>query len=280
MKNLKIYLSIALISVLTSSIFFACSSDENQTQTTASEKKESVNKASTSKEASITSGTITCYLSGSNVINPNTNDAFSSVNAGSTTTYQYNSTPAVSNIVWSIVPGTANPAGSITINPTGSTASVTVSSSFLSASIQALGTDSTGQICGPVLPITRSTDNGGNSCCTPNMVLSFVCRGSNPTGNLGGFLTLIPPQNCPIDWQNNVSSIDFRLEGGPAFSGDDALNGKKVGTLYPPFTSLNDGKINQEFYYTGCLSRVTAKVTIHLNNGCPPIYLNAEALKK
>lgn len=51
MKNLKIYLSILFISLITSSIFFACSSDENQTNTASSVKKETVIKASTNKPA-------------------------------------------------------------------------------------------------------------------------------------------------------------------------------------------------------------------------------------
>ncbi|MEN2415248.1 hypothetical protein [Flavobacterium mesophilum] len=277
MKNLKIYFGILFISLATSSIFFACSNDETQAQQSNSATKSS---NLTKKTAAVTSGTITCYISGTTVSNVNTDNAFSSVTAGSTTTYQYNSTPAVSNVTWSIVPGTVNPSGSLTINGTGSTASVTTDSSFLSGSIQAVGTDETGQICGPVLPIVKST-GGGAACCTPTMSLSFVCRGSSPSGNLGGFLTLISPSNCIIDWKNTVSKIDLKLEGGPSFSGDDELYGKKSGTIYPPFTStLNDNKINEEFYYTGCLSRVTAKATIYFNNGCPPISLNAEALKQ
>ncbi|MEP6930431.1 MAG: hypothetical protein ABI850_10470, partial [Flavobacterium sp.] len=171
MKNLKFYFSILFLSLLTGSIFFACSSDDNQSQQATSSTKSS---NLTNKSASITSGAITCYISGSTVTNQNTNDAYSSVSAGSTTTYQYNSTPSVSNVTWSIVPGTVIPSGSLTITASGSTASVTVASNFQSGSIQAVGTDATGQICGPVLPIIKST-GGGIACCVPELTARFIC---------------------------------------------------------------------------------------------------------
>lgn len=194
---------------------------------------------------------------------------------GSTVSYSYtNNTGTASNIVWGSQ--NANPPGSITFTGSGSTVSVTFASNFVSGSISADGSNGTALTCNTILNVTKAQA----ICCVPTMHLSFVCRGSSPTGNLGGFLTLIPPSNCAIDWNNNVSQIDFKLEGGPSFSGDDVLNGTKAGTLYPPFTSLNDNKINQEFYYTGCLSRVTAKVTIYFKNGCPPVSLNAEALRQ
>ena len=276
MKNLKIYLSILFVSLLASSIFLACSNDDNQSQQTNSSTKSS---NLTKKSASVSAGAITCYISGSTVSNVNTENAFSSVTAGSTTTYQYNSTPAVSNVTWSIVPGTVNPSGSLTVNGTGSNATVTTGSNFLSGSIQAVGTDSTGQICGPVLPIVKST-GGGIACCAPTIELGFICRGGSQS--VLGFLTLIPPSNCAIDWKQNVSKIDLKLEGGPKFIVEDDLlgeiNNKKSGTITNPFSStLIDNKIILDFTNVSCVTRVTAIVTVYYNNGCPPVRLTAEA---
>lgn len=267
MKN---YLKLSLIGLFGSVVFFACSKDETLTK----DERQAQEARSVSKTASTNQSLLTvCDITGATVVTPGS----AVVTPGTTVVYNYtNSTGASGNIAWTIP--TANPAGSISINGTGSTVNVTFTSAFISGSISAYGTGGTADACQSTLNITKAADTGAN-CCAPIMTMSYVCRGSSQTGNLGGFITIKSPSNCSVDW-NNVLKIDMRIEGGPKFSGDSSLAGLKVGTLYPPFNFSSGSSIFEEFYYVGCLPRVTSKATIYYKNGCPSVSINAEAFNQ
>lgn len=270
MKIMKNYFKAGFMGLVVSIIFSACSTDENL----AKDEKQTQDSKSISKTASTNQSLLTvCDITGATVVTPGS----AVVLPGSIVVYNYtNSTGTSGNIAWTVP--TANPAGSIVISGTGSTVTVTFSSSFISGSISAYGTGGTANACQSTLNITKAVDPGAN-CCAPVMTMSYVCRGSSQTGNLGGFITIKSPLNCTVDW-NNVLKIDMRIEGGPKFSGDSSLSGLKVGTLYPPFNFFSGNSIFEEFYYVGCLPRVTSKATIYYKNGCPPVSINAEAFSQ
>jgi len=140
MKNLKNYFGVILVATIAIVFVFACSNDNDSNK--------SVDSAKTSANA------FECFISGETVSNAGTNNAFSIVKSGNTTTYNYNSTFAVNNVSWTIL--SANPAGSITLNnDNGKSGSVTFASNFESGYVLATGTDSKGQICGPVIFIKK-----------------------------------------------------------------------------------------------------------------------------
>jgi hypothetical protein len=140
MKNLKNYFGVIVVATIVIVFVFACSNDNISNKTVDSTK--------TSLNA------FECFISGETVSNAGTNNAFSIVKSGNTTTYTYNSTFAVNNVSWSIL--SANPAGSITLNnDNGTSGSVTFASNFESGYVLATGTDSKGQICGPVISIKK-----------------------------------------------------------------------------------------------------------------------------
>lgn len=249
-------------------LLFACT---NESQSNTDNKSSEVNGNKTSKITDDNRAVQTsCDITGATVIT--TGNAV--VTAGTSVTYNYtNNTGTPTSIIWNVQG--ANPVGSITINGTGNTVTVNYGTNFISGTITADGTGGTAAFCQSILNITKSGSSGSN-CCSPIMTMSYECRGSS-TGNLGGFITIKSTLNCTIDW-NNVLKIDMRVEGGPKFSGDSSLNGLKVGTLYPPFDIYNN-TLTEEFYYIGCLQRVTTKATIYYKNGCASIQLNAEAIR-
>jgi hypothetical protein len=259
MKN---YFKILSIGLLMSITFSSCSDEFKKSDETKGILQRS------SESSSALAATI-CDITGATI----TTSGTAIVGAGSTTVYNYtNNTGIPAVVTWTVQ--TANPAGSITITGSGASVSVSYAANFISGSITANGTGGSAQPCQSLLNITASGGTGGN-CCAPIMTMSFVCRGSSSTGNLGGFITIKSPLNCNVNW-SNVSKIDMRIEGGPKFSSDSSLNGLKVGTLYGPF----NGTVNEEFYYAGCLARVTCKATVYYKSGCAAVSINAEALKQ
>lgn len=140
MKNSKNYFGVILVATIATVFVVACSNDNNFNK--------SVDSAKTSANA------FECFISGETVSNAETNNAFSTVKPGNTVTYKYNSTFTVNNVSWTIL--SANPAGSITLNSdNGTSASVTFASNFESGYVLATGTDSKGQVCGPVIFIKK-----------------------------------------------------------------------------------------------------------------------------
>lgn len=213
MKNLKNYLVLTLFTLITCLIFFACS-QENEVV-----KKNEVENVNIKTTLSNRIGTITCYISGSTVTNANTNIASSTVNAGATTTYQYNSNPAVTNIQWVVVSGTGI---SFVGSTTNSSVTVSFSSTFTGGSIQAIGTDATGQICGPVLPIIKYRD-----CACPNPVIrcTLAVSGGHPywrfqLDNLQSGDTFLWSHNhAPIFGSLTNNSYVIANPDGPLYSG-------------------------------------------------------------
>jgi intracellular septation protein A len=142
MKNSKNYLKIILAAMFVLVVFFSCSKDND------------IDKTTTIPTVQTPVPSLKCFISGETVTNAETNDAFSTIIPGSTTTYKYNSTFIITIVTWSIV--TANPAGSITVNnATNPNASISFAPNFISGTIQAVGNDATGQICGPIMTIKK-----------------------------------------------------------------------------------------------------------------------------
>lgn len=286
MKNLNNYLRINFLLVILGIILFSCSNEETQTPNNSNlENKTSTISNKTGKTAAVASGAITCYISGSSVFNVNTNNAYSVVNPNSSATYQYNSSTSVNSITWSIVAGSVVPAGSLSITGSGATATITTSSTFSSGSIQALGTDNSGQLCGPVMPIVKSSGSG-SSCCTPILSASYICRGSGPSA--GGAVDIFLPAGCNIDW-SAISKIDVSFTNDDEDNNDSNNNNtrftttspsdlynKSKGTLTYPY-NVNNNKIRLSFTNPQCVS-VFFTATFYFNNGCPPVTATVETL--
>lgn len=262
MKNLKNYFILSLLTLTLSTIFLACSQENGIVEEKKIEnvnlKKALSSKTATIQTAAIQTATIACYISGSTVTNANTNIASSSVNAGTTTTYQYNSNPTVTNIQWVIVQGTGI---SFIGSTTSSIVTVSFSSTFTGGSIQAIGTDSTGQICGPVLPIINT--NGGIGCCNPTFDAFYICDGTAK-----GKGAVVPFVNgCDV---STISSIVWNLGGAEWVAGP--LAGQSGGTMLPPFNqySKNIG------YYQCQYGMFQISATYNFNNGCPPKTYNLD----
>lgn len=201
MKNLKKYIVFTLILLSTSALFFACS-NENEAVDYKKVDNPSVTAASTER-----TGAMTCYISGPTVTNPNTDNALSTVNAGSVTTYQYNSTPTASNIEWNIVSGSGI---SIIGSATNATVTIAFSSDFNGGSIQAVGTDSSGQYCAPIIPIIKSNDSGCS--CLPLLKMRFINNNGTIAGSTRGEFWFESATACNFNW-SNVSNIKLQLGG-------------------------------------------------------------------
>ncbi|EJG00489.1 hypothetical protein [Flavobacterium sp. F52] len=270
MKNLNNYLRINFLLVILGIILFSCSNEETLTPNNSNlENKTSTISNKTGKTAAVASGAITCYISGSSVFNVNTNNAYSVVNPNSSATYQYNSSTSVNSITWSIVAGSVVPAGSLSITGNGVAATITTSSTFSSGSIQALGTDSSGQLCGPVIPIVKSSGSG-SSCCTPILSASYICRGSG-SGSAGGAVDISIPAGCNIDWAT-ISKIDVSLSNGTRFTttSPSSLYNQSQGTLIAPY-NLNNNKIRLSFTNSECMPDIACTATFYFSNGCPTV---------
>ncbi len=223
----------------------SCSKPENEIFSNT--EKENV-KTQTSSKFIDKSGAMTCHINGETVINPNGNNAYSIVSQGSQTTYTYYSTPTSNDINWSIV--TANPAGSIKINGgitgTGTTVSVKFESDFISGSIKAVGTDASGQSCGPVLKIYKSNSGGdgdgdgdGNteSCDCPNPVIFCEVAESGrlpywrfrAEGLKNGDELKWTQQYAPFIGNPNTTPVYISGSGGP-------VTANPIGPLYSGFT--------------------------------------------
>lgn len=208
MKNIKKNLVLTVVTLLTGILIVACSQDDGIAKDYSIE--------SINLKTGLTNRTaaISCYISGSTVINANTDIASSTVNAGTTATFKYNSNPLVTNIQWVIVSGTGI---SFIGSTTSSSVKVSFSSTFTGGSIKAIGTDSSGQICGPVLPISTTNGGGGGKCtatirqiyCSPgtggyNAMINVDVNATNPFPNLSSVL---------VQWDPNYFS-GYQNAGG------------------------------------------------------------------
>ena len=137
MRNFKKYCGFILVTTI---MLFACSKDDDSNK-------------SDSFLPTAAPG-FKCYISGETVKNVETDNAYSTIIPGSTTIYKYNSTFNISNVNWTVL--SANPPGSIVINSTSNiTATVSFGENFVSGDIKAIGSDTNGQLCGPVIPINK-----------------------------------------------------------------------------------------------------------------------------
>ncbi|GAA3730023.1 hypothetical protein GCM10022422_10310 [Flavobacterium ginsengisoli] len=265
MKNLKTYFSILIISLATSTIFFACSNEDSQQQTSSSTKKEAVNKTATTNKSALVK--TVCNVNGPTIVNINTPITYTYTNDSGT--------PA--NVTW-----VANPANLITINGSGSTITATFAAGFVSGSITATGFDGTALICASKLDITKQV----STCCTPILSASYICRGSGPSA--GGAVDIFLPAGCNIDW-SAISKIDVSFTNDDEDNNDSNNNNtrftttspsdlynKSKGTLTYPY-NVNNNKIRLSFTNPQCVS-VFFTATFYFNNGCPPVTATVETL--
>ncbi|MHC0446245.1 hypothetical protein ACWA1F_12620 [Flavobacterium sp. 3-218] len=106
------------------------------------------------------------------------------------------------------------------------------------------------------------------TCCTPLLSASFICRGSG-SGSAGGALDLSLP--CNNDW-SVVSKIDVSLSDGTRFTvtSPSSLYNQTQGTLTPPY-NINNNKIRLPFINSECMAEITCYATFYFNNGCPTV---------
>jgi hypothetical protein len=253
MKNLKIYLSITFISLITSATFLACSSDESDKQTAKTSIEESKTNSPTSKAIQTTCGIVSPTIS-----IPETSEVF----PGSQVTYTYtNTTGTPSNIQWS----TNDPANIQLLSNTGSTITVKYSNSFTGGQITAGGTGEGALFCQSIVNVVKL------DCCTPVLSASYICRGSG-TGSAGGSLEISIPtsNNCKITWEH-ITKIDLSLSDGTKFTvtNPSSLYNQSQGTLTYPYI-LTNNKINLPFRNQECSPDIACTATFYFNNGCPP----------
>ncbi|MBJ2126181.1 MULTISPECIES: hypothetical protein [unclassified Flavobacterium] len=252
MKNLKIYLSIAFISLLTSATFLACSNDENEKQTAKTSKEESKTNSLTSKAAQTT-----CDITSPSISVAGTSEVF----AGSQVTYTYTNTTGVpSDIQWS----TNDPVNIQLLSNTGSTITVKFGNNFTGGQITAGGTGPGASFCQSTVNVTKL------ACCTPILSASYICRGSG-TGSAGGSLEIALPtaNNCKITWEH-ITKIDLSLSDGTKFTvtNPSSLYNQSQGTLTYPYI-LTNNKINLPFRNQQCSPDIACSATFYFNNGCP-----------
>ncbi len=249
MKHLKIYFSLLLISFTASTFFFACSTDDSQSQQLINSKKnESISKTATQKSALVET---VCNVNGPAVVNINTPITYTYTNDSGT--------PA--NVTW-----VANPANLITINGSGSTITATFAAGFVSGSITATGFDGTALICASKLDITKQV----STCCTPILSASYICRGSG-SGSAGGAVDISIPVGCNIDW-SSITKIDVSLSDGTRFTttSPSSLYNQSQGTLTYPY-NVNNNKIRLSFTNPECAPDIACTATFYFNNGCPTV---------
>ena len=102
-----------------------------------------------------------CDITGSTITTPGN----AVVTPGTSVTYNYtNNTGTPTNIIWNIQ--NVNPAGSIIINGSGNTVTVTYTANFISGTITADGTGGTAAFCQSVLNITKLASSGNTDNCS------------------------------------------------------------------------------------------------------------------
>mgnify|MGYP003449970862 FL=1 len=111
--------------------------------------------------------------------------------------------------------------------------------------------------------IDLNSGNCSDSCCAPDLDLSFICR---PNGNGGGAIWFENPSDCSVDW-GSISSIDVSVSG--AFLTRSPYYGQYSGTYQGPFTDGN--WVLALATNDGCPRSIRVTMTFHFNNGCQSI---------
>jgi hypothetical protein len=289
MKNLKNYFILALITLTSSAIFFACSSDNEQLQ----ESKSSSKVISTKKLAQTTQTSnlaqTTCDITGTTVVSSGN----AVVTVGSSATYSYvNNTGTATNIVWTISP---NPAGSATITSNGLTVTVTYLANFISGTLSAAGSGGTAQTCNTILNITKSGSIGNDCSCTPIFANEFYNVPTSGGGPVENAIYFANRTTCAFDWIT-VSSVKIQIGGvfGVGSNSSSVPNINTMGqtggmannsnwTTTPSGfrnikirTHLNASNVDPGFLRNNTLGGLGGWATITFNNGCPDVilYLN------
>lgn len=247
MKKLKISFFIALITLSSTALFFACSSDKEELQ----DLKSSSKTVSADKLAQTICDIIgtTVVSSGSAVVTP-----------GSSATYSYtNNTGSATTITWTLTGVGATFSGGGTTITTTSPVTVVYSSNFVSGTLSAAGSGGTAQTCNTILNITTPTV----TCCNPTFDAFYICDGT-----VQGKGAVVPfVQGCNV---STISKIVWNLGGAKWISGP--LAGQGGGTMVPPFNQYVKNIGNYQCQYG--MFRITA--TYYFNNGCPPSIYNLD----
>lgn len=221
MKNLKNYFASTVLLLFFCTLPFACTTENAVSDNQNAENKNTQDltvKPNTKKPA----GTVCSYIQDANpaiiTLTPETladlciPDAKAVITAGTSTTYKFIIGGVQTSGQWIVYSGSGITFNGGSSTATGSTVTVNFASGFTAGSIQVVGTDSTGQIYGPILNISKTNGSGTACDCLPILKAQYINNDGSISGSTRGEFWFESPSTCTVDWMN-INTIKLQLGG-------------------------------------------------------------------